>query len=114
MINVPARPLRSISACFQDIRIRMLKTRNRLVNFRLTQDEYDKIQTALLTKGMRCLSDFARDAVMRYAESDHAAETASLARLNALDRRVSELEASLQEIRSALPAFASNANGGAA
>jgi len=36
------------------------KPRNRLLIFRLTQDEYDALQAASSEKGARSLSDFAR------------------------------------------------------
>ncbi len=75
----------------------MLKTRNRLVNFRLTQEEYEKIHAALLSKGVRCLSDFARDAVLRYAESDHNGDVNSY-----LDRRVADLELSVNKLQQSL------------
>lgn len=80
----------------------MLKTRNRLVNFRLTQDEYDKIQSAILTSGVRCLSDFAREAVLRYAESERAGSETVQPEIADLGRRVSDLERSVEEIRSAI------------
>lgn len=38
----------------------VLKPRNRILIFRLTQDEYENLQTACTDKGARSLSDFAR------------------------------------------------------
>ncbi len=76
----------------------MLKTRNRLVNFRLTQEEYDKIQTALVARGLRCFSDFARNAVMHYAESDDPLPSSVRFQFTHLDRRITHLESSLREI----------------
>jgi len=38
----------------------ILKPRNRILIFRLTEDEYSNLQTACSTDGARSLSDFAR------------------------------------------------------
>jgi hypothetical protein len=46
----------------------MLKTRNRIVNFRVTEDEFMRMRTASIDKGSRCLSDYARDAILKTLE----------------------------------------------
>lgn len=43
--------------------------RNRIVNFRLTHEEYELLLAASRKHGSRCLADFARDAVMRHAKA---------------------------------------------
>lgn len=42
----------------------VLKPRNRVLIFRLTQDEYDNLQAACTGKGARSLSDFARSELL--------------------------------------------------
>ena len=41
------------------------KPRNRLVNFRLTEEEFQSLRTASAESGARSISDFARSAVLR-------------------------------------------------
>ena len=52
----------------------MLKTRNRIINFRVTEDEFARLRTASMENGARCLSDFARTAILHALEGcyDHA------------------------------------------
>lgn len=46
----------------------VLKPRNRLVNFRLTEEEFEHLRQACGDQGARSLSDFARSAVMRQVD----------------------------------------------
>lgn len=46
----------------------VLKTRNRLINFRLTEEEYLSLHHACGEQGARSVSDFARAAVMGQVE----------------------------------------------
>jgi hypothetical protein len=41
----------------------VLKRRSRTVIFRVTEDEYDRLRSACLTRGARNVSDFARSAL---------------------------------------------------
>ncbi|MDX1979812.1 MAG: hypothetical protein SFV51_06065 [Bryobacteraceae bacterium] len=70
--------------------------RNRLVNFRLSDEEFDQLRASSAVSGARSLSDFARNAVMRCA-----AETAS-GRVNPprpdIDSKVIELECRVTEL----------------
>ena len=45
----------------------MEKIRNRLVNFRVTDEELQRLKTASALKRSRCLSEFARSVVLRTA-----------------------------------------------
>jgi hypothetical protein len=81
----------------------MLRTRSRLVNFRLTEVEYDKVQTALVSQGVRCLSDFARDAVLRHASREDASGNGT--EVPALSRRVIELEEVVRRVEQSLAAL---------
>jgi hypothetical protein len=44
--------------------------RNRVLNFRLTEQEYDEVKRAAAEEGSRCVSDFARNALLRHSRSD--------------------------------------------
>ena len=46
----------------------MEKIRNRLVNFRVTDEEFERLKTATVLKQARCLSEFARSVVLRTAD----------------------------------------------
>lgn len=76
----------------------VLKPRNRLINFRLTEEEFEKLRDACRDQGARSISDFARSAVMTQAEGP--VSTSAPARLEvsmqALDARVSRLIELLQ------------------
>jgi hypothetical protein len=45
----------------------VLKPRNRLINFRLTEEEFEYLHRACHDQGARSISDFARSAVMNQA-----------------------------------------------
>jgi uncharacterized protein (DUF1778 family) len=79
----------------------VLKPRNRLVNFRLTDEEVTILHQACREQGARSISDFARAAVMTQVEgAPPGATDAQLIRLEAavqsLDARVAELNSLLQ------------------
>jgi len=66
-----------------------LKRRNRIVVFRLTQEEYESLKSVCADRGARNISDFARAALLHSIGSDGKA---------AMDRRLAELESSLRHI----------------
>jgi len=77
----------------------MQKARGRLVNFRVTDDEFEQLKSACDRQGARCLSAFARQVML----SPHDAGTDAYDRkLAALDRRLSTLEVSLSRLFHAL------------
>jgi hypothetical protein len=60
--------------------------RNRVVLFRLTQDEYESLQTASSVEGARSFSDFARTKLLKSFETP------------SLDAQLSELKTSVAHI----------------
>lgn len=76
----------------------VLKTRNRLINFRLTQEEFLNVHSACAQQGARSVSDFARAAVL--AKVEKPSVTADMVRLeeaiHGLDARIVQLVALLQ------------------
>lgn len=107
----------------------VFRPRNRLVNFRLSEDEFEKVRASCALYGARSLSDFARSAVLRSVTNgpvpseshpDLASEFAhgmSFAgtspagmsgdgrahydsKVNQLDRKVGELETRITELLS--------------
>ena len=65
--------------------------RNRIVVFRLSQDEYQLLKAASQQAGARSLSDFTRGEVLDYLES-HAAS-------GGVDRRFASLEEQIAVLR---------------
>jgi hypothetical protein len=70
----------------------VIKTRSRLVSFRLTQDELQNLRAACLTQGARNISTFARDAVLDLADARVHPEAQLIDRFRALESRVTEIE----------------------
>ena len=77
----------------------MEKVRGRLVNFRVTDDEFEQLKIACDRQGARCLSAFARKMMLNAtnANGENLAD-----KLAVLDRRLSILEDSLSRLFNAL------------
>lgn len=77
----------------------ILKRRNRMVSFRLSEDEYAGLRNVCLTEGARSVSDLARDAVHRLIGKNGASAEVQLqttvqtlaGRMEELDREVKRL-----------------------
>lgn len=76
----------------------VLKPRNRLVNFRLNDEEYEGLRAACAHHGARSVSDFARAAVLRSAGLQERLDRQTQRRLSDLRQKVSELEAQLRDL----------------
>jgi hypothetical protein len=75
----------------------VLKPRNRVVVFRLTQDEYQELKTVSSVRGARNISDFARSELLNAI--GHGG-------LSAVDRRLLNLESTLQRVAQLLEGIA--------
>lgn len=83
----------------------MLKTRSRIINFRVTEDEFTRLRTASVENGARCLSDYARTALMHALEgcSDQPeGRAAGKGELQALGRRLGIVELTVAKLESLL------------
>jgi hypothetical protein len=88
----------------------MLKTRNRIINFRVTEDEFTRLRTASVENGARCLSDYARNAILHALEGyyNHALGNgngkdelqALLQRLGLVERSIAKLESMVSQLSS--------------
>ena len=76
----------------------VLNPRNRLVNFRLSEVEFEKLKAACARQGARSLSEFARAAVLRSLDEPREFAPAPYPRLSSLDQKVAELEIRLEQI----------------
>jgi hypothetical protein len=76
----------------------VLKPRNRVLLFRLTQEEYDILQSACVERGGRNLSDFIRSSLL-LSLSGRAAEASLIQeQLKRVDRKISELRRALDRM----------------
>ena len=77
----------------------VLKPRNRLINFRLTEEEFIHLRDACAAQGARSLSDFARSAVMRQASGNGPSEAEWVPQsLKNLDGIVASLESRVSQL----------------
>jgi hypothetical protein len=75
----------------------VLKPRNRVVVFRLTQDEYQELKAVSSVRGARNISDFARSELLH--SIGHGG-------LSAVDRKLLNLESVLQRVEQLLEGIA--------
>jgi hypothetical protein len=79
----------------------VFKPRNRLVNFRLSEEEFDKLKALCPLHGARSISDFARSSVLERLEETPAQATAQAetpVRTVRLDDKVTELESRVAQL----------------
>jgi hypothetical protein len=74
----------------------MNKIRKRLVNFRVTDQEFERIKTASDRQGARCISEFARTVMLGGTSPDTVSDSGDSLNLNdkllSLERRLAMLE----------------------
>jgi hypothetical protein len=74
----------------------MNKIRRRLVNFRVTDQEFERIKTASDRQGARCISEFARTVMLGGGRSDTASDSTDsfnyTDKLLSFERRLAMLE----------------------
>jgi hypothetical protein len=85
----------------------MYKTRTRVVNFRITLDELDQLQSAARVSGALSMSDFARNATLRQARREPVEAAASGgsvidSRLHSFESRIAGLETNLGRVLASL------------
>jgi hypothetical protein len=82
----------------------MYKLRSRIVNFRVTDEELERLQTASATRGSRCLSDFARSVILETANAAPASapQEPIEPRILSLEQRLDALESDFQTLQSAV------------
>jgi len=82
-----------------------LKRRSRMVNFRLSEEEYEKLASVCRSRGARSVSEFARKAVLGIADlEDVPAEPPEWGRkiecrVEELAREVKRLNEAVDEVR---------------
>jgi uncharacterized protein (DUF1778 family) len=79
----------------------MSQARTRLVNFRVTDEEFERLKTASGRLGARCLSDFARTVMLNHS-AILPASSSQEDRLMSFDHRINVLEHSMERLVEAL------------
>lgn len=84
----------------------LLSIKSRILNFRLTEHEYQALQKASQENGARSVSDYARNVLLGPLPADEPRSLADelLHRLNDLENRVSALTQTIQGSQSGDPA----------
>jgi hypothetical protein len=78
----------------------VLTRRTRIVNFRLSEDEYDYLKTLCLSRGARSISEYARATICHEIDTQVSAPDARLdATVRRVDERVEELEREVRRLR---------------
>ena len=77
----------------------ILKRRNRIVVFRLSQDEYDGLRAACAERGAPSISSFARSELLTALNRD---------RLSAVHQQLSTLESSVQRMTKILESISAS------
>src|SRR5438105_677247 len=75
-----------------------IKRRRRMVNFRLSDDEYRDIQNVCSAAGYRSLSDFARSAVCRFATPTTMPPEEFAVAMSDLDGRIEHLDREVKRL----------------
>jgi len=89
--------------------VTILKRRDRVLVFRLTQDEYDHLSTACSAKGGRNLSDFARSELLTVLQSGQQVNHLQ-GRLSMVEDRLSEVQLTLRQVTQILERIAGPAS----
>ena len=84
----------------------VLKRRDRVVVFRLTQDEYEELKTVCAVRGARNISDFARSELLTAIEQERQPEGGLQVRLSNVDQKLSSLESKIQRMAKLLEGIA--------
>ena len=76
----------------------VLNPRNRLVNFRLSEMEFEDLKAACSRQGARSISDFARSSVLQCLDNSSGNPNQPNGRITDLDLKVSELETRVEQL----------------
>jgi len=80
----------------------VLKRRNRVVVFRLTQDEYEDLKAVTSIRGARNISDFARSELLTSIEQERRPDV----RLSDVDKKLTSLESKIHRMSQLLEGMA--------
>ena len=77
----------------------MNNVRHRLINFRVTDEEFERLKVAASLQGSRCLSEFARFVMLGTADAQTSPASQSVdSKLLIFDRRLAVLESNVARL----------------
>ena len=76
----------------------VLRSRSRLVTFRVSSEEYDALTRSCVTSGARSIADFARVASLDRVQALHAPRGVLSSDLTTLSKSLEDLDTSLRDI----------------
>jgi hypothetical protein len=79
----------------------MYKQKSRIINFRVTEEELTRLKAASRIHGAKCLSDFARTAILGTVQAPDPANEADglvAGKIQSLDCRLSTVESDLARV----------------
>lgn len=77
----------------------MFKTRTRMVSFRLSEDEYERLKEISLTERARSVSEFARAALCKLPDGNGDSAACATPRVEQLEGAVTQLKVELHQLR---------------
>ncbi|MGA2134357.1 MAG: hypothetical protein ABSH50_18860 [Bryobacteraceae bacterium] len=77
----------------------MFKTRTRMVSFRLSEDEYERLKDLSLMECARSVSEFARAALCKLPGGNGDSATPAAPRMEKLEGAVRQLRTEMRELR---------------
>ena len=82
----------------------MFKTRTRMVSFRLSEDEYERLKDLSLMECARSVSEFARAALCKLPGSNGESAATAGPRMDKLEGAVRQLRLEMHQLRELLQA----------
>lgn len=82
----------------------VFKPRNRLVNFRLSNEEFERLKACCPMHGARSISDFARSSVLERLKSPPVDPSGQPEQATHLDHKVTALETRVEQLVNLLEA----------
>lgn len=76
----------------------VLNPRNRLVNFRLSEVEFEKLKAVCFERGARSISEFARTAVLQSLDQPTQTGLNGTGQMQQLNQKVSDLEVRVEQL----------------
>ncbi len=89
----------------------MFKTRTRMVSFRLSEDEYERLKELSITECARSVSDFARAALCKLPSANGESAVTAAPRIEKLEDTVRQLKVELRQLRQLVEASMNPAHG---
>jgi len=91
----------------------LFKTRTRMISFRLSEEEYERVRDMSLMEDARSVSDYARSALCRLHQGNGISPDSEAPRVDGLEGAVKQLRADLLQLRQLIEHVLGRSQGGA-